>query len=63
MKGAANLDLRKHPMYRANDLRELREKGFSDLEIQALWDRDQPRVCMSPSTQVFRAMRYGHSRR
>lgn len=33
-------DLHAHPMYAPDDLRYLRQKGYSDEEIRAFWDRD-----------------------
>jgi len=32
--------IREHAMYSASDLRYLRDKGYSDEEILAFWDRD-----------------------
>ncbi len=35
----------KHPMYEPSDLKYLRDKGYSDQEILAFWDRDHGLGC------------------
>ena len=35
----------KHPMYSPSDLKYLRQKGYSDQEILAFWDRDHGLGC------------------
>ena len=39
-KSGETIDLHRHPMYSASDLRYLRQKGYSDEEILAFWNRD-----------------------
>ncbi len=34
-----------HPMYSPSDLKYLRKKGYSDVEILAFWDRDHDLGC------------------
>ncbi len=35
-----NTNLKRHANYNAADLAYLREKGYTDAEILAIWDRD-----------------------
>lgn len=37
--------IRRHPLYSSSDLKYLRDKGYSDDEILAFWDRDHARGC------------------
>jgi len=39
----SDMNLKEHANYNAADLAYLREKGYSDDEIAAIWDRDAQR--------------------